>query len=789
MNNKIGTNYLFSATRLVTVVLLVCSLVLHPVSVVAVVSAAAPLPPTAPSAPTPGTEEPEEPDAPEAPDSPDAPEAPDRDGYLAAREERRAQEELEEAEEEEREQEERDAERAAATAPSTVTTESTPLSAASVPQNTLGGTVQDGELGDVSIDTGDAGHDTFLVNAGNLNTDEAPDAASSCCGVSGGISAGNVGNGAGSTNDIGVGVSQEDVLVQENRANVDNDLDQDVRTGANRASNNTGGNSLVETGDADSSATIVNMLNTNAAGVKVAQFTVSDDHVGDYVLDFDTNCVSGCGSTGSASLGNEGNGSDSLNTIGYESDNNSATFQTNDADIVNTLTLAADSGNNDASRNTGGDVSIRTGDASVTANILNFANNNIAGNVVVGLVNIYGNFLGDIVLPAGYFTQAETESYFLNEGNGSGSSNSLAFSQVDDSSIFQFNDALIQNDVNIDVNTGGNTANRNTGGDVLVDTGDASATANVLNVANTNLVGGDWWLVLVNEAGKWIGKILGSPEGANFAGSAGTQFEAGDSGEITAVNTKNGAGSDNSIDYSETTTETIVQDNDATIQNTLNLSANTGDNTASDNTGGNTRVRTGDADVVANIINFVNNNIVGSGRLFVTMVNVFGSWVGDFVTPGHEKEKAQAAALGAPVGGIAADEGGEKDENAAHSSASEEEEPALPGSTRLAWAGPDAGDNDDEPSSIPSVVQHGSTSGGTAGSVLGSTQNSVPSTLLADSSVNPSQLVEGLLAEQGNESGPRKVQVNLAWGLLLLPLLVIYRRRALLIRLATGVWV
>jgi hypothetical protein len=35
------------------------------------------------------------------------------------------------------------------------------------------------------------------------------------------------------------------------------------------------------------------------------------------------------------------------------------------------------------------------------------------------------------------------------------------------------------------------------------------------------------------------------------------------------------------------------------------------------------------------MVNFVNNNITGGGKLFVTVVNVFGSWLGNFVPPGQ----------------------------------------------------------------------------------------------------------------------------------------------------------
>jgi hypothetical protein len=158
----------------------------------------------------------------------------------------------------------------------------------------------------------------------------------------------------------------------------------------------------------------------------------------------------------------------------------------------------------------------------------------------------------------------------------------------------------------------------------------------VTNIANNNVAGGDWWLVIVNEAGKWIGKIIGAPTGSAMAGSEGTEFSVDENGEVVVSN--NGSGSSNEVVLNQESSDTVVQENTATVNNTMDLTANTGDNTASRNTGGDNSIDTGDATIIANIINFVNNNVVGSGRMFVNVINVFGSWLGDFVTPGSEPE-------------------------------------------------------------------------------------------------------------------------------------------------------
>jgi len=176
----------------------------------------------------------------------------------------------------------------------------------------------------------------------------------------------------------------------------------------------------------------------------------------------------------------------------------------------------------------------------------------------------------------------------------------------------------------------------------VIDSGDASVDVNVVNIANSNVLGDDvWWLVFVNDAsGNWVGRILGSPDGATMAGSAGTEFIMSPDGTILAQNTGNGSGSTNTTDVNVDNSNTTTQQNTATVTNNLSLVANTGNNQASYNTGGSNSITTGNANVMANIMNFVNNNFAG-GNVMISVVNVFGSWLGDFVTPGQEKQVAQ----------------------------------------------------------------------------------------------------------------------------------------------------
>lgn len=503
---------------------------------------------------------------------------------------------------------------------------------------------QSGQVGDASIKTGDATSTATVSTGANTNLSAGPSV-----GQTSGAQVANTGNGSNSTNAGSATIGNTDTTVQNNSAIVNTALNQNATTGSNDTSNNVG-NSSIETGDANVTGTVITAVNTNVDGVMISEFNIADDHVGDILLDFGANCVAGCG--GSTVATNSGNGAGSDNDASVDTTNNSGTFQNNDATIGSELVLSADSGNNTASANTGGDSNITTGDANVSGNVLTMANNNIAGDVVYAVVNIFGDLIGDILFTEEMMQACcGTNTTAANTGNGSDTTNDASVDVTNTDNTFQTNDADITNELVFDAQTGDNQSSRNTGGDSSISSGDATVDANVLNIANSNIDGGNMWLVIVNEAGNWIGKILGLPDDANFAGSAGTEFSVDENGFITASNNGNGSGSTNDARVDQHNTNTTVQNNDAVVNNSLNLSANTGGNEASNNTGGNSQIKTGDAQIIANLVNFVNNNITGNGKLFVTVVNVFGSWMGDLVTPGQKKEETAAAQNNQHVGG------------------------------------------------------------------------------------------------------------------------------------------
>lgn len=248
------------------------------------------------------------------------------------------------------------------------------------------------------------------------------------------------GNGSGSTNTTTVAVQNATQVVQENTANITNSVNADSSTGSNSANRNTSGAVAIDTGNASTGVAVSNTANSNVAH------------------------VDGCCET-DASVEISGNGEGSDNDADLTLGTSTGLYQINNADIRNTVNADSSSGNNDAGRNTGGDVTITTGNAETAVLVENTANSNFAT-------------LGD-------GEGAGSVSLRILE-NGSGSTNDIDLALGHSLELIQDNDASIRNNVDADSETGENDANRNTGGEVMVDTGNASTGVGIDNMANFN---------------------------------------------------------------------------------------------------------------------------------------------------------------------------------------------------------------------------------------------------------------------------------------------------------------
>jgi hypothetical protein len=327
----------------------------------------------------------------------------------------------------------------------------------SVTSNTGGNKANSNTGGDVSVSTGNATSNVGISNTANSNAADV-----SGCNCSGDVNATISGNGANSKNDLKLETESKTWVTQNNTANVSNNVDAYLTTGKNEANKNTGGGVSIETGNAEANnITVHNAVNKNVASV-------------------------GGGSNGGGTLAVviSGNGANSNNKAKVEAESETGVIQNNVADISNSVEVTAKTGKNKADSNTGGDVSIETGNAMANVDVSNLANFNAAdvsscGCLISGTVKVKDN-------GADTKNEAKVElgsASFVTQDNLFGCSEGewLNWSEKDGC-----------NNVSVKSDTGNNKADKNTQGSSLdpsIMTGDAGSDVMVGTSANTNVVG------------------------------------------------------------------------------------------------------------------------------------------------------------------------------------------------------------------------------------------------------------------------------------------------------------
>ncbi len=178
-----------------------------------------------------------------------------------------------------------------------------------------------------------------------------------------------------------------------------------------------------------------------------------------------------------------------------------------------------------------------------------------------------------------------------NSGNGDKSVNTVLNTNTNKVKVNQFNSAFQMNNVGNDVNSGGNTASKNTGAvggfsDPSINTSSAKAGVGIANTANHN---------------------------AAAVANCGC-----DNGVVSAGNTGNGNKSVNTVVVTNTDKTKVNQTNVAVQVNNVSNNVNSGNNKANSNTGGDVNINTGNAESSTVINNSANSNeaVVGGGLVF-----------------------------------------------------------------------------------------------------------------------------------------------------------------------------
>jgi hypothetical protein len=178
-------------------------------------------------------------------------------------------------------------------------------------------------------------------------------------------------------------------------------------------------------------------------------------------------CVALVGSASVGAATNKNNGNKSINKAVQKSAVNLNVTQANQAVQRNTVDVSQNTGYNSANKNTGGKIEITTGVTEAAVGIANAANEN---SVTVDSCGC-----------------DETSVSAKNVGNGNRSHNTAKVSDTKSTSVSQYNHAKQINTVRVAQDSGSNEANKNTNGSVNISTSNTTTTANIDNVANSNI--------------------------------------------------------------------------------------------------------------------------------------------------------------------------------------------------------------------------------------------------------------------------------------------------------------
>lgn len=317
----------------------------------------------------------------------------------------------------------------------------------------------------------------------------------------------------------------EDVIYnvsQMNHATITNNALIEAVTGYNETVGDRLLSSEITTGDAYAAANVMNVVNSNIidSNYRLMTYNAIGDLDGDLVL------PTGAMFDKFFSRPNGTNQVESAEDVHVNVQNiNNATVDT-DVDAY------AETGNNDAVIDF--DAVITTGRAESESNILNKINENTyGGDSMYILIRIHGYWDGEVVgLPEGLTWEWTPEGIIIyNEDAEIAPSAFLGYDQDSYSAHFENNNSVVlQNDITINAITGENRAAGLTGS---IKTGNAYASANVMNIANTNIIGTNWAMAIINILGDFEGNISFAKTDITLGGSVSALSPLAPGGTLT----------------------------------------------------------------------------------------------------------------------------------------------------------------------------------------------------------------------------------------------------------------
>lgn len=178
------------------------------------------------------------------------------------------------------------------------------------------------------------------------------------------------------------------------------------------------------------------------------------------------------------------------------------------------------------------------------------------------------------------------------------------------------NCATISNNTETAGTTGGNLINSGESNVVQsgIDTGEVDVYANVLNIVNTNQINSE--LVQIVENYNNLAADLLMNQAETTPSQLNTDIIDSLCPDISCISLS---------------TFKLTNKNTATVENTVEAVADSGNNSITD-AGNDAVIKTGSVKALVNILNIVNTNLINS-RWTIATFNIFGNWEGDLVLP------------------------------------------------------------------------------------------------------------------------------------------------------------
>jgi len=327
----------------------------------------------------------------------------------------------------------------------------------------------------------------------------------------------------------------------------------------------------VNTGDSVSVSTAENNINSTSVNSKIVYQTINifADQSGNIDLTTPTNVIN--------SILNVDKKTDPVINVTIISNENYAYLSNDIVSVANT------GGNSVAGADT---AYVNTGNAYSAISLLNKVNLTVINSELhLITINIFGKLSGNIILP----------DQTINHSPCSNCSYPVDISNI----------ANVENNVSSTAVTGQNKIEGN--GLTAIQTGDALAVSNILNLVNSNYIGVNLTNLEIINYGNWQGSFLGWGDLVKQNALGGVEITSLGSECATC-----GGGGVNVNNYAE-------------ILNNISSSANTGGNDINANSA---TIRTGNAVSQVSLFNLVNSNFIGTNAFFA-FINIFGDWTGD----------------------------------------------------------------------------------------------------------------------------------------------------------------